>query len=328
MRTFRYALMSAAVAFPAMAQDLPTMNLAPYLVGVAPAGLEGPTPPATPAEKPAKAMAEKASAVNGTLYAVIAPTYYNPADANATQSFIRLFNGAAGPSNFSIRVVGSPTAREYGTANIQVPRTGSPQYSMAQILQNANAGALTGGDTTYSLYIQNPDTMSGFQHVIFNNATRFFENVSVCNSLLNQTLATNTSSAVLTNVHTSRMTGYPSQIELHNYWNAAVTYRLTMIDSVAGAALNNPSINVVAQPNATYRIPMTDIEAQLNWTPGANQFHVNLVVTDTSGGPPYNMLGQSIVNQTLGANISMSTTCAVNNPSSSTYSGGPGLNGY
>jgi len=324
MRTLRYALISAVAALPAMAQDIPTMNLAPYLVGMAPAGLEGPTPSAAPTDLPAKAAAaEKASAVNGTLYAVVAPTYNSP---NGTLSYIRLFNGANGPSNFSITVVGSPSGTTYGTANIQVARSASPQYSLTQILQNANAGALASGDTSYSLYIQNPDPMSGYQHVTFDNASRFFENVSVCNSLLNQAVASNTSSAVLTNVHTSLIAGYPSQIELHNFWNAAVTYRLTVLDSNTGAVLG--VINMATAPNASYVIPMTSVQSQLGWTPSAGQFHVNIVVTDPSGGPPYNMLGQSIVNQTLGANVSMSTTCAVNNPASSSYSGGPGLNGY
>jgi hypothetical protein len=314
---------AAAVA----ADEIPTLNMAPFLSGQAPAGFGGPTPPsaaerAERAEKSKATSVEKQSAINGTLYAVVAPTYNNPA---ASLSYIRLFNGAAGPSNFTITIIGSPTARNYGTANIQVARSASPQFSLTEILQNANAGALTGGDTSYSLYIQNPDAMSGFQHVTYNAASKFFENVSVCKSLLNQAVAANSSSAVLTNVHTSLIADYPAQIELHNFWNAAVTYRMTAIDSNTGTVLG--AINVPTQPNASYSIPMSSIQSQLGWTPSSSQFHVNLVVTDPAGGPPYNMLGQSIVNQSLAANISMSTMCAVN-AASTEYSGGPGLNGY
>jgi hypothetical protein len=340
MRLSLRLLMSAAVVtgFTSAVQgadDIPTLDVRPFLTGQAPQGLSGPTPPsaAEQAERAAKAAsalekqsaasgAEKQSAINGTLYAVVAPTYNNP---NATLSYIRLFNGAAGPSNFSITIIGSPTGRNYGTANIQVGRSASPQYSLTQILANANAGALTGGDTSYSLYIQNPDAMSGFQHVTYNAVSKFFENSSVCSSLLNQAVAANSSSAVLTNVHTTRIAEYPSQVELHNFWNAAVTYRVTILDSDTGTVRG--TVNVPTAPNASYSIPMSSLESQSGWAPTATQFHANLVVTDPSGGPPYNMLGQSIVNSQLAASINMSTTCAVNATTSS-YAGGPGLNGY
>ncbi len=323
---------AAAAGFAATvnaADDLPTLNSQQFLSGMAPAGFGGPVPPtaAERAERAARAeksaSIEKASAINGTTYAVVAPTYNNP---TGTMSYIRLFNGATGPSNFSITIVGSPSGRTYGTANIQVPRSASPQYSLTQILQNAGVGALTGGDTSYSLYIQDPDPMSGYQHVTYSDSSKFFENVSVCSSLLNQAIATNTSSAVLTNVHTSIISSYPAQIELHNYWNAAVTYKLTAIDSVTGSVLG--AINVPTAPNASYVIPMSSLQSQMGWTPNSTQFHVNIVVTDPSGGTPYVTLGQSIINQSLAANVSMGTTCAVNNSAASSYSGGGGLNGY
>lgn len=308
------------------ADDIPTLDVRAFMTGQAPQGLGGPTPPSATeqSERAARAASapEKQSAINGTLYAVVAPTYNNP---NATLSYIRLFNGAAGPSNFSITIVGSPTGRNYGTASIQVGRSASPQYSLTQILQNGNAGALTGGDTSYSLYIQNPDAMSGYQHVTYNAVSKFFENASVCTSLLNQAVAANSSSAVLINVHTSRIAEYPSQVEIHNFWNVAVTYRVTLLDSDTGTVRG--TVNVLTAPNASYSIPMASLESQSGWSPTASQFHANLVVTDPSGGPPYNMLGQSIINQQLAASINMSTTCAVNS-STSTYAGGPGLNGY
>jgi hypothetical protein len=318
----------AGLTATAAGDDIPTIKIPDaYLTGIAPAGL-GLAPPsaAAAAERAARAekaqSAEKAAAINGTLYAVVAPTFNNPA---GTLSYIRLFNGAAGPSNFSITIVGSPSGNTYGTANIQVARSASPQYTLTQILQNANAGPLAGGDTSYSLYIQNPDPMSGYQHVTYNAVNGFFENVSVCSKLLNQALAENTSSAVLTNVHTTRIAAYPSQVELHNYWNAPVTYRVTVLDAATGEVKG--AVNVQTAANASYTMPMSFFQNAVGWTPTENQFHANLVVTDPSGGPPYNLLGQSIVNQQLSATINMSTVCAVNT-SAGSYSGGPGLNGY
>ncbi|MDX2144491.1 MAG: hypothetical protein SFV19_14130 [Rhodospirillaceae bacterium] len=308
----------------AAADDIPTVKIPDeYVTGIGPAGLERPA--SFPARAQPSSGGEKAAALNGTLYAVVAPTYNG---AGGTLSYLRLFNGASAPSNFSITVVGSPTGRTYGTANIQVGRSASPQYTLTQILQNANAAALNGGDTSYALYIQNPDAAAGYQHVTYNSVNGFFENVSVCNALLNQAVGTISSSAVLTNVHTSRIAGYPSQVEFHNYWNAPVTYRVTLVDSATGTVVGSP-VNVQTAPNASYSMPFTFFEQQAGWAPTANQFHANLVITDTSGGPPYNLVGQSIVNSTLSANVSMSTACAVNKPASAgDYGGGPGLNGY
>jgi hypothetical protein len=305
------------------ADDIPTVKIPDaYMTGQGPAGPERPA--AFPTRAPG-AAAEKPAAINGTLYAVIAPTYTG---SGGTLSYLRLFNGASAASNFSITVVGSPSGRTYGTANIQVPRSGSPQYSLTQVLQNANAAALNGGDTSYALYVQNPDTAAGYQHVIYNDKNGFFENVSLCNSLLNQAVASVSSTAVLTNVHTSRLPTYPVQIELHNYWNAAVTYRVTLIDSQTGTVVGTP-VNVQTAPNASYSMPMSFFETNAGWSPGADQYHVNLFVTDPAGGQPYNMLGQTILNSQLAANISMSMACAVNKPASTgDYGGGPGLNGY
>jgi hypothetical protein len=324
--SFRLALLvtvAVGAMGPALADDIPTVKIPDeYVTGIAPGGVER---PASFPQAAANSGGERPASLNGTLYAVVAPTYNG---AGGTLSYLRLFNGANAPSNFSITVVGSPSGTTYGTANIQVGRSASPQYTLTQILQNANAAALNGGDTSYALYIQNPDAATGYQHVTYNSNNGFFENVSVCGSLLNQSVGTISSSAVLTNVHTSRIAGYPAQIEIHNYWNAPVTYRVTLIDSTTGAVVGTP-VNVQTAPNASYSMPFTFFEQQSGWAPSASQFHANIVVTDPAGGPPYNVLGQSIVNSVLSANVNMSTACSVNKPAGTgDYSGGPGLNGY
>ena len=319
------ALLMSGFGQTAAADDIPTVSIEQYRVGAAPAGIAGPERPAAAATESKASTKEKAAALNGTFYSVIAPTY-----TGATQSFVRLFNGAQQASTFSVTVVGSPTGRTYGTANISVPRSASPQYSLTQILTNASAGALNGGDTSYALYVQNPDTASGWQHVTFNGNNNFFENASVCKTLLNQQVASISSTAVLTNVHTSRLAAFPSEVQIHNFWNAAVTYRVTAIDSTTGTVLG--AVNVNTQANASYVIPESQLESQLNFTPSASQTHINLFVTDPTGAPPYEVLGQTITNTALSAQINMTTACAVNALSSMQSSdpggGGGGLNGY
>ena len=107
----------------------------------------------------------------GRNYAVVAPISTG-ADGNV--SFLRLINDTASASTFAVSVVGSPSGRVYGTASIQAPAGASPQYAIATILSLANAGALSGGDTGYALYLQDADQV-GFQHVIFSAASGFFE---------------------------------------------------------------------------------------------------------------------------------------------------------
>ncbi|MDX2221274.1 MAG: hypothetical protein SFV21_00920 [Rhodospirillaceae bacterium] len=260
------------------------------------------------------------AALNGSLYAVIAPTYNG---AGGTTSFIRLFNGGAAATNFSVTVQGSPSGNTYGTATISIPVRASQQFSLGDILSRANAGALAGGDTNYSLYIQNPEPSAGYQHVTFNGGNNFFENVSSCKHLLNQSIGAVVASAALINVHTTRLTAFPSQVEIHNFFNGPVTYRLTVIAARTGTIRGTMDVAIAA--NETRVLTMSSIENQVNWQPATDEQHANIVVTDPSGAAPNVMLSQSIVNQGLSANISMSTACAVNAPAGS--GGGGGLGG-
>ena len=288
--------------------NVTTLNPDPYLVSQPrQGGNDTSMPIATGSVEKSKATVGTQTAIDGSSYAIVAPTYDGK---NGMLSYLRLFSAAKTPSSFSIKIVGSPSGQVYGTSNIQVLSNASPQYALSQILQNANVNALNDADTSFSLYIKNPDLMSGYQHVTYNERNGFLENVSACNSLINQAMTANASSAALTNVHTTRIASYPSQIELHNYWNAAVTYRLAVFDSRDGSVIG--TVNMPTVENATYVIPFSAIESQLNWQPNASQFHVNVIVTDPSGGLPHVALGQSITNQQLQSNISMTTACAVN----------------
>lgn len=316
----------ASVALPALAADdnIPTMDISPFLVGKAPAGFGATRPAAAaPVEKQAAAGIEKPAALNGTLYAVIAPTY-----TGDTTSFIRLFNGATSSSTFSISVVGSPSGITYGTTNIAVPSNASPQYSLTTILSLANAAALKSGDTSYALYIQNADATAGYQHVTFNGKNGFFENNSICANLLSPTVVAVNNAQVLTNVHTSQLGNYPSTITLSNYWNGPVTYRLTVRDAATGNMIGQTTVNAAA--NATYMIPESQLESQIPFSPPSGMSHVNVFIVDTSGAPPNAVSGVSITNTTLAAQINMSVACAVNARSTSVGGGDPGggFSGY
>ena len=255
----------------------------------------------------ARAEPERAAALNGELYAVVAPTY---GDAAGALSYMRFFNADIQPSTYSLNVLGSPSARVYGTANITVPALASPQYSLFQILALTKSAALSGGDTSYSIYIQNPSDTAAYQHVVYNSANGFFENASVCRALLNQHEIPTFQRVSMPNVHTSVLAGYPSQVVIHNYWDAPITYRITVTDAATGAQVGTMSLPMAI--NSTTVLPFSTIEQQMGWKPGPTQFHANVLVTEIGNGYAPATLGQNIRNQALSADINMSLVCGVN----------------
>ena len=309
----RYILLAgvALVSMGVVAETVPTASSPfSFFLGNAPAAA-----PSAPAAAPAASI-EKSQAVNGTLYAVVSPTYNG---AGGTTSYLRLFNGAAAAATFSITVVGSPSAFTYGVATFSVPSGASPQYSLQEILTAAQAATLN--DTSFSLYIQSAQASAGYQHVTFNTTNLFFENSSSCAYTLNHTIKSLVDSQVLLNVHTTLFPTYPSQVEIHNMWNATVTYKVTVREAKTGAIKGQFNVPITA--NTTFVQPMSYFQTQVGWTPAAGEFHANLVITNAAGGAPAVMVGQSIINQTVSnALVNMSNACAVNAPVVAATGGG------
>lgn len=246
------------------------------------------------------------SLVNGSNLTPIAPTY-NGEGGNL--SFMRFFNinsGAA--STFVVTVAGSPSGNTYGNvANFTVPANASHQRSLTEILTQAGAGPLTGGDTNYTLYIRNSDGFSAFQHVIFNSNNGFFENATIC-QFFSGALHTRVV-PVVANMHTSRIAQYPSEITVHNYTNVGRAYTASVFDSVSGAALGNVTLNV--GPNTTARLTTASIEQQLNFTPNAQQFHMNVKLGDAGSTLDLTaLIGHNVLNNAFnGTFLNLTQLC-------------------
>jgi hypothetical protein len=272
------------------------------------------------------ASLERQSTVDGTQYAVIAPTYSNPA---GTQSYFRLFNGSSSSAVINVTVVGGPSGNVYGTKAITIPAYASPQFSLSTILSLASAGPLTGGDDSYALYLKSAELTAGYQHVTFNGITSLFSNSSTCGALLNDAMIATSKNRVLTNVHTSQLSSFPSTIYVHNYRGTQATYRLTVID--AGSADSSGTIrsgsgavigikDVVMSANATYATTFAALETAIGWSPTSSQVNANVIVSDTSGAAANVLVSQAIINPTLVGPINMATACAINNPNTTTAS--------
>lgn len=268
------------------------------------------------------------AALNGALYTVAAPIYDG---SSGSTSYLRLFGGVTAASTFTINVVATATGATLGTAAITVPKMASPQLSFATVLGLARAGMAA--DHGYALYIQNPDRTAGYQHVTFNGTSGLFENSSSCATLLSQAVTAFYPSLIVTNVHTDRLAeGYPTQIDIHNYWNAPVTYGIHVYDAGtadtttgairagSGSPVGSTSYTIAA--NATLSLAFTKIQQDIRWTAGSSQLHANIIVSEIFDQPPTESVGVSIVNTKLGGVVNMAYACAVNAPPANPASGG------
>ena len=248
---------------------------------------------------------EKAAAVDGRSYSVIAPIYIGSA---GNTSYVRFGNGNARTSITTVVIVGNVTGRNYGTVTVTVPSGASPQYSITQILSAGEVTELVGGDLGYSLYVRNPDLYSYFQHVLYNSFNSFFENMSICTYLPNLDYSTLNQGAI--NIHTSRIIGYPAQVVLHNYLSQSVAFSIDVYESNTGAFKGTYSGTGVA--NGTYAIDFTTIQNAIGWFPTASEFHANIQVRSSTVTGFYAVVGQQIFNSGLSAYLNMSQICYMN----------------
>jgi hypothetical protein len=267
------------------------------------------------------------AAVNGTQWAVVSPVF-----KGRDLSFIRFFNGSLiGSSTFTVMVISS--AGRTWSANITIPKSASVQYALTTAGGPPNIETVTGADfgdtnSTYAVYIQNPDATAGYQHVTYNFGNTFFENASTCRYSLNDAIITNNNALVLTNVHTanSTMTNWPATVIIHNYWNAAVTYKLTVVDSNTGATLG--TLNQPVGANATASLSMQSIHGAIGLVADPSQNHVNIFFTDTTATVPYAAVSHVETNASFNdATFNLTNACAVNPPPNQPTGGG-GFIGY
>lgn len=243
-----------------------------------------------------------AAGFDGSGYVQIAPTF-NGSDGN--QSYVRLSNDGTAATTFTVKVVGSPSGNVYGTGTIQVAPAAAPQYALSQLVSTAQAGPLANGDTSYSVYLQNTAATAFYQHVIYNGANGFFENMSTCKYASSGNYTGLNSR--LDNVHTSQLSGYPATIAVHNYASTSVTYNAGIYDAATGALIGTVPVAVAA--NATNAQPFSWYEQQLHWTPGSGQLHVNIVF-QASGSASYAAeVSDYIYNSALSAYVNMTQRC-------------------
>jgi hypothetical protein len=235
---------------------------------------------------------ERPAAVDGSHYGVMAPLYIG---RGGFYSYLRLFNGNVTTSaSFTVKVVGSPTGRDYGTAIYAVPARAGRQLSVSTILTDAGA-AIQAPDTGFSFYLQTSQRSAGYQHVTHSPAESYFENSTVCRSLLQQAISGEANRIFVWGAHTSDpiVAGYPSALDLHNAANVPVTYRLSLIEETSGTIVGQTNYQTLA--NTSYSLPISEIERLVNWTPAPGQLRANIMIEKLDGSVPRAAAGQTII---------------------------------
>jgi len=265
--------------------------------------------------------AERPQAVNGQNYTVIAPLYLGGGPDGGNTSYIRFYNRELTTSVFNVNVVAYTSSSTnsqstvLGTARVTVASNASPQYSIGEIQSAAfGSSTLPPGYLGASLYVTNVDDQVGYQHVVYNANSRFFENVTLCadESMSDGSSQPYMGSAI--NVHTWSyyMYDYPSSLVIHNYGSTNGFYEIYLQDSRNGQYAAYYPVTLLA--NTTYVIPLRSIQQAAGWSPFDVQSHVNVQVFRTVGGQVQltnAVIGQMIYNQALQAYINMSQICTV-----------------
>jgi hypothetical protein len=285
-----------------------------YIVGYGPVGKAtgAAAAPGAPARESSRSAGGDAPTALPPTYTVIAPIFRGN-DGNL--SYIRFVNLNGFATQSEVHIVGFPSGNEYAVFFHDEPAYSSRQRPITEVVELAGlpANPLQGADTGFSVCLKNSNFLTGFQHVIYNSANQFFENVSICTYA--RELEYPFMNSAVVNVHTSLLqAGFPSLIHLHNRDDVTRTFRVRVTDSNTGATLG--FVNMLATANTTYSLPSSFFQQQINFTPNASQFHMNLIFDTSAGGtvsaPPEWQLGHMVLNSQYNAYFNLTTFCSIN----------------
>lgn len=107
------------------------------------------------------------------------------------------------------------------------------------------------------------------------------------------------------------LSGFPTQVFIHNYANVNRDYRVTVVDARTGVIQGTVDIGTTA--NTSYASPMSFFEEQLGWEPSSNQQHANLFFEPLIVDGPYDaVVGQAIENSNFNSLVNMTQVCGIN----------------
>ena len=192
-------------------------------------------------------------------------------DAVAVDSYLRFFNIDDSEGTVSVDVVAGETGELLGQWTASIPAHASIQYGI-DTLEAESTPSFSPPDAVqqYALYVT--ATFNGFtQHVLYNPIGGSLTNVSGCGAELSR------SEGYLGNVHTTRISGFPSSLYIQNTGSTDTTATFDVYDAVDGTAINHWESPTIPA-NTAQGFLATDVMAEMGFSPNSSQSHLNFIL--------------------------------------------------
>lgn len=256
-----------------------------------------------------------------TVRAMVLSTLYAP-------SFLRFHNTGAVAASVRVTLRDSLSGSAFGTwTSPTIPAGGELQFAVANI-EAAIGIPPANRPFRYTADVDAPAGYFGYmQNIVWNQTAGALANISACDrditgtGVLDVALVA-TDSAQVSGVHSSALTGYPSQIQIVNTSSAAQAAVIDVYNAGTGALLGTyTSASVAASGQLT--VAVSDIEAGANIAASASVLHYVMVAR----APFQGFLQHRLFNQATGTLADMTPGCVINGElqtreASSSISGG------
>ena len=248
---------------------------------------------------------EKAQALSGYGYTVIGRVFLG--DGGNT-SYLRFLNQSGNTATVSATLIGSPSGRNYGTTQISIANHASRQVSINDMMSDLGLLGPSSPDDRLGVYLRSDAAPVTVQHVLYSQSTGFFENMTTC-----QNSSVSDTNSALMNLHTTNIADYTSYVTMYNYATTAAVYDVQVYEATTGAFKG--LVTVTIDPNSTFEQPFSWFQDQLQWTPGASEYHANIVAFP-QGGSRGALIFHTVYNNKVGVYLNLTNFCTLESSAS------------
>lgn len=229
--------------------------------------------------------------------AFLSPVYPS-STVMSVASYVRVTNTSTSDGQVEIVFRTDGSSQILGTWIGDVPAGASVQFDVDQMESEANIIPVS-ATASYSLAVS--ASFSGFvQHALWNAVGGSLTNLSSCSSDISAT------GQHLGNVHTSRISGYPSTIIVQNTSDQSDTASFDVFDSATGQLVAE-NYSQVVPANSTWTFTVDEFASDFNFSPLNGQFHVDFVLDSGFTGFAQHL----VVNETAGVLTDMTAKCTL-----------------
>lgn len=203
----------------------------------------------------------------------IAPVFGSTASGKA--SYLRVFNTSESTGDVEVVFVSTDTGEELGRWSTSIPSLAAPQFTVSDLEAQATP-MITSSQAAngYTLLVRSEFT-GRLQHVVWNASAGSLTNMSSCGA------KSFNSTRYISNVHTSRIGGYPSTLYVSNEQSSTRFELFRVYNAETGAYIGDWN-NDFTEAAGVKGYAVADIETELGLTPDTTPLHLNFI-RDTFG---------------------------------------------